>query len=181
MESSVSPRLYELVGLIAGSLNEKDVQRIVEDVKKLVSKAEGSITVEDLWPRRTLAYPIAHEVEASYLVLNFTVLPSALKGLNKTLRLESKLLRFLLVQMPDTYTYVSPSVLAARAAEAKESLAPGLEAPKRRTSTPSRAKPAAAKPTVVKKPAETPKVEGAKGKDYDTQLDSALKNIDQSL
>lgn len=175
MESSDSPRLYELVGLIAGSLNEKDVAHVVADVKKLVEKAGATITVEDLWPRRLLAYPIAHEREAWYLILNFTTLPASLKGLNKTLRLESKLIRYLLVQMQPNYTYVSPTVLAARAAEAKEDLAPGLEAaPKRRaTATTTRAKTAAA---------ATTKDEGAKAGKYDaTQLDSALKHIDQSI
>jgi len=165
-------RTYELVGLVPGSLNDKDAQKVVADVKKLVAKAKGEITVEDLWARRPLAYPIKHEDQASYLILDFTAEGSALKGLEKTLRLESKLIRFGVFAMPEAYRYVSIATLQAQAAEAKEALAPGLDAPKRRPSriaTPKIAKSAPSEPAA---PAET-----APSKN----LDEALKKLDESL
>ena len=115
-----TPRLYELVGIIPGSVSEKEAQKIVTETKKLVTAASADITVEDLWPRRALAYPIHHETEGWYLVLNFTALPNAMKGLNKALRMESKLIRFLIVTKPQDYTNISLENLQARVKEAKE-------------------------------------------------------------
>ncbi len=163
-----TPRLYELVGIIPGSVSEKEAQKIVTETKKLVTAASADITVEDLWPRRALAYPIHHETEGWYLVLNFTALPNAMKGLNKALRMESKLIRFLIVTMPQDYTYISLENLQARVKEAKEGLAPGLEKPVRRAQS-AKPAPAAAKEAPADAEVDTKK------------LDSALEHLDETI
>lgn len=168
VEKEDPTRIYELVGLVAGSLSDKDTEKVVDDAKKIIKKAGANITMEDAWPRRELSYPIKKETEASYLVLNLEAPASSLKGLNKNLRLDSKLLRFLIVQMPDDYKYISLTSREAEAAEAKEALAPGLSKPGQ-----SRRPAPARKSSPAPKENKATKVEG--------KLDDALDNIDKAI
>lgn len=163
------PRLYELVGLVPGSMTEKQTAVVVAEVVDHIEKAGGTVTVQDTWAKRPLAYRIRGEDQATYYVCNFTAAPDVLRGLTKALRLESRLLRFLLTSMPEDYTYVSLAQLEARAAEAKEGLAPGLE-PKRRA--PRDAK------TVAPKAKEAP---AAAPSNLNEKLDTILKNLDENL
>ncbi len=71
-----------------------------EDQKKIISKIEKSakITSQEEWGKKPLAYVIGKNTEGSYLLLKLTSEAVAADKLDNLLRVEDKLIRYLLIK-----------------------------------------------------------------------------------
>lgn len=67
-------------------------------VKKLTGK-DGKMIKEDLWGVRDLAYPIKRQTKGLYAHLEIQADPKNAQGLDKTLKVEEDILRYLLVRI----------------------------------------------------------------------------------
>lgn len=88
---------YEILYLVP-SLKSEELAKIQEKVKKIIQEKKGKIQEEKSLGLRDLAYPIKHHLKGYYYWLCFDFEPSFLKELEKTLKLESQILRFLIVK-----------------------------------------------------------------------------------
>ena len=66
-------------------------------VKKLLGE-DGKVEKEDLWGSRDLAYPIKRQSKGFYAHFELEADPKNAKGLDKTLKLEEDVLRYLLTR-----------------------------------------------------------------------------------
>lgn len=88
---------YELVYLISNKYSEDELEPIMADINKLITDNGGKIIAEDNWGKRRLAYQIKNFFHAYYVVLEFDLVPEAMKKLDKHLRLSDEILRHLIV------------------------------------------------------------------------------------
>ncbi len=66
-----------------------------------IGDADGSITSERTMGRRQFAYPIGKETAGYYTTLRFTAPAETLADLNRVLNLNTGVVRFLLVEVPE--------------------------------------------------------------------------------
>lgn len=86
---------YLLTVLVNDKLSEKDRKELVDSI----SKNFGKLTKEDLWGSRYLAYPIKHNDKAYYAHFEFEAEPQIISSLDKMLKLNEDILRYLLVRV----------------------------------------------------------------------------------
>lgn len=85
---------YQLTVLVKNNLDEKAKRTLFDDVVKQFAK----LTKEDLWGARGLAYPIAHQDKAFYAHFEFEAEPNKISALDKSLKLNEDIIRFLLLR-----------------------------------------------------------------------------------
>lgn len=95
-------REYELYLVIDAEVEEDDVNAIVERATNLISisdgETNGQVTRVDTRGRRRLAYPIKKKVESQDLILSLQTPSQALPELERVLKLDERVLRYLLVR-----------------------------------------------------------------------------------
>ncbi len=85
---------YNLTILINNKVDEKGREGLIDDVKKDF----GNLIKEELWGVRTLAYEIRHMDKAFYANFEFESEPASVITLDKNIRLNEDIIRYLLVR-----------------------------------------------------------------------------------
>ncbi len=85
---------YQLTLLVKNNLDEKECKELLDSVTKNFAKMEK----EDLWGVKDLAYPIKHQEKAYYVNYLFQAEPTAISSLDKSLKLNEDIIRYLLVR-----------------------------------------------------------------------------------
>ena len=93
---------YELTYLISSEISEEEIKSLPEKVLVLVQEADGIIENRILPLKRKLAYPINKQEDAYLTTLTFQLNPEKLAGLEKKLKAEGQILRYLLLAKKPT-------------------------------------------------------------------------------
>ena len=94
-------RQYELGLVLHPEVEQSDVTEAVDKVGQLIEAGGGEVTSVDVWGRRALAYPIRRQTEGTYVFLQAQLDPGALQDLERNLKLEEEILRYLLIRQDD--------------------------------------------------------------------------------
>lgn len=86
--------MYTLTLLVKSNLEEKERTEVLDSVKEKF----GKVIKEDLWGIRTLAYPIKHQDKAFYAHFEFEADPSAISALDRSVKLNEDIIRYLLLK-----------------------------------------------------------------------------------
>ena len=89
---------YYLTLVLKPDLEEKTRLALLGDIKKKMLGEEGKFQKEDLWGAKDLAYPIKRNTKGYFAHFEFETDPKNAKGLDKTLKLEEDILRYLLIR-----------------------------------------------------------------------------------
>ena len=89
-------REYELVYIIQHELDESGILSLNERVNQLVGEHGGEMLATEMWGRRTLAYPIRKHFEGHYVLQRFNMLPDGTVEVERYLRLNEDVLRYLI-------------------------------------------------------------------------------------
>ncbi len=92
-------RDYELVVIINPEVPDEENTRVIDRVGQLIGSGGGEITKTDPWGRRRLAYPINGHREGFYVVEQFRMQPEATGELERSLKLNEDIIRYLLVRI----------------------------------------------------------------------------------
>jgi small subunit ribosomal protein S6 len=95
----MNPRTYEAALVLDTGLDPDKLKEQLEKFEEQILHFGGLIRRWDPWGKKRLAYEIQHKQYGYYAVVVFDVEPSAIKSLDRYLRLNSYLLRHLIVQM----------------------------------------------------------------------------------
>ncbi len=87
---------YELMTIVRTELDEEGLQALNERVADLIRTGGGEVLETLHMGRRTLAYPIAKQREGFYVLFRLRLPPAATAALERSLRLNDKVLRHLL-------------------------------------------------------------------------------------
>src|ERR1700761_5525606 len=113
------PTLYDLVLLLSVESEEEARTKLLADVESAITGAEGTISLQQAGGRRPTTFPINHQSEAEYHLLQFTGPTSLLESLEHSLRIADEVLRFRIIKVvpgtPDA-PEGAPPVLAGAAA-----------------------------------------------------------------
>jgi small subunit ribosomal protein S6 len=91
-------RSYELGFILHPDVEQEDVTSAVDKVKQYVTAGSGEVTSVDVWGRRELAYPIRRQQYGTYVFLQAQIAPQAIDELERNLKLDEEILRYLLVR-----------------------------------------------------------------------------------
>jgi len=96
-------RYYQLIYLISPDFSEKELSSFQEKINSLI-REKGGVLAETPpttsgWGaiRKKLGYPIKKKSAASLVTLNFQLLPEKLESLEKKLKSESQILRYIIL------------------------------------------------------------------------------------
>ena len=87
---------YELALIIKPSIDDSDIKKCITSIEKEIEKANGKIQSRDDWGKRKLSYKIEKEDMGYYYFLKFSLDPQLMPKMEKTLGLETRVLRYLL-------------------------------------------------------------------------------------
>lgn len=85
---------YLLTVVIKPSVEEKERKELLESLIKRF----GKLTKEDIWGSRDLSYPILHLTKAFFAHFEFDSEPKTIFDLDKSLKLNEDVLRYLLIR-----------------------------------------------------------------------------------
>ncbi len=97
-----SDNKYELMVIVDMSIGQAKIDKRLESIRKQINK-DGKIFFEDIWGERDLAYTIKKMDRGYYAVFNFTFDTAEMKEFETSLRLETEILRHLIVKLPLNY------------------------------------------------------------------------------
>jgi len=92
--------MYEL-SFILGALSEKIEEQTIANIRSAVNGLGGNIKKENIWNKQKLAYPIKKHLFGYYIFFNFEMESEKIPELQKQLRLNGDVLRFLIINMSD--------------------------------------------------------------------------------
>ena len=91
-------RDYELVLVISPEAGEEQTTETVERISGFITEQGGSISNQEQWGMRKLAYPIKKFQEGNYFITEFTLDPAQAVELEANVQASQEILRHLLVK-----------------------------------------------------------------------------------
>lgn len=89
---------YLLTLVLKPEMDEKERKTLLDSLVKKVVGADGKVEKEDLWGVKELAYPINRQTKGFYAHFELDAEPKQVKGLDKVLKVEENILRYLIVR-----------------------------------------------------------------------------------
>lgn len=94
-QSEVIKRPYEVVVLMHPDATLQDQKDLFQKNKAIIQNFKGSIHTLETWGKRNLGNPIAKSKKAIYFHSTFEAQPSAIAELERTMRINDKVLRYM--------------------------------------------------------------------------------------
>lgn len=91
-------RDYELSLIIHPRVDESDVTNVVDTVSQMIKAGEGQVASVNVWGRRRLMYAIKKQTDGTYVIVNAQLQPSALPELERSLKLNEDVLRYMIIR-----------------------------------------------------------------------------------
>ncbi len=90
---------YEMMYILRPELDEEAVGATIAKVSGLVTGNGGEVTKAEPWGRRRLAYPIKQCRDGQYVLMQYKLDPKASTELERSLRLNEEVIRYLVIRM----------------------------------------------------------------------------------
>ena len=92
---------YETILITVPDIAEDAVKVIKSRVEASISKESGEVVKFDDWGVKKLAYEISHNKKGKYLYYNFKANPGVVLDIERNLRLDERVLRFLTIRLEE--------------------------------------------------------------------------------
>jgi small subunit ribosomal protein S6 len=114
---------YETIYILKPDLTEDVVKAVAEKVTGIIDSFKGSLLIEDDWGKRKLAYPISRNSRGHYVRMHFVGPTGLVAEIERQLRYDDNLLRFLTVKLDEDVDREALMTSAVAAAEARAAAA----------------------------------------------------------
>jgi small subunit ribosomal protein S6 len=94
-------RPYEVMVILEPSLEESQVQAVINHSTEQLQAAGSTVNRVDKWGKRRFAYELAKRTEGFYVLLDVASEPAPMQELDRTLRLADDVLRHKIVRIPE--------------------------------------------------------------------------------
>lgn len=141
-------RIYEELFILRPDITEDEVNPIVEQLRTVATAAGGTVDKEERWGVRKLAYRVQKRAEGYYILVQFTADPQTVKEVERRLRVNDAVLKFITVRIDDKLKW-----LEKRKKDRDKRAA--------RKPAPASAVPSAPEPLIPASPAPAPAMPGA--------------------
>ena len=92
---------YESVFVARPDISAAQVEALTESMKEIVSGNGGAVTKAEYWGLKTLAYRIKKSRKGHYSLLNLDAPAEAIKEMERNLRLNEDIIRFMTVRVDE--------------------------------------------------------------------------------
>ncbi|MFC3225670.1 30S ribosomal protein S6 [Marinibaculum pumilum] len=92
---------YETVFIVRQDVSGAQVESLANEFKELVEAQGGSVTKVEPWGLRSLAYRIKKNRKGHYTLMNIDAPPAAIAELERTMRINEDVLRYLSVRVDE--------------------------------------------------------------------------------
>ena len=94
-------REYEMIYIVRPDLEDGDVSTIQERTEKVIEDQKGTLLKVDDWGKKKLAYEIQKFNKGHFVLINYLGNPEGVVEIERTLRIDDSILRFLTVKLGD--------------------------------------------------------------------------------
>ncbi|HEX3684373.1 MAG TPA: 30S ribosomal protein S6 [Bryobacteraceae bacterium] len=94
-------RIYEELFIVRPDATEEEVDPFIEQLKNVVTQADGRIEKAEKWGVRKLAYRVLKYNEGQYILLQFAAKPDVVKEIERRLRVADLVLKHLTVRIDE--------------------------------------------------------------------------------
>jgi small subunit ribosomal protein S6 len=107
---------YETTFIVNATLEDTQVDVIIEKVKELIAKNGGQILAAEKWGRKRLTYTIRKKNNGFYMFFEFKAPGDAIAKLERHYQLDEQILRYLTVKLDKKALKAKAAKMAAAAA-----------------------------------------------------------------
>jgi len=113
-------KYYELNYLISPELSEQEAKQLQEKIISFIQKKEGVLEKEEKPVKKNLSYPIKKKETAYLACIGFHFQPQEIASLEKEIKSENQILRFLLLKEKLPKKTKAPLKISKKPAKPKE-------------------------------------------------------------
>lgn len=110
--------LYECVFIARNDVTQQQVDGIADHIAQLMEAEGGSVKKREYWGLRSLAYRIKKNRKGHYMLLGLDAPPATVGEMERQLRLNEDVLRFLTLRVPAIEE--APSAILTRKSDDRE-------------------------------------------------------------
>jgi small subunit ribosomal protein S6 len=110
---------YETIYIINPTLDDEALKEAIDKFSNLIKKLKGSIVKVNEWGKRKLAYEVKRFDKGHYVVLDFCALPKIVTELERNLKLDDRILKYLTVKIDEN---VNPKDLVSEEQETEDTV-----------------------------------------------------------
>lgn len=92
-------RFYETVFIARQDITSNQVDVMAQEFNKLLKENDGQVAKTELCGLRNLAYPIKKNKKGHYVLINYSVSSDTVKELERRMRLNEDIIRYLTVRV----------------------------------------------------------------------------------
>ncbi len=101
LQKSVKERFYESILILHPEATEDEQKEFFKKNKAIIESYKGEVTHVETWGKRTLANPIDKVKLGNYFYTTFKAAPEVVLELERTMKINDKVLRYLNVKLED--------------------------------------------------------------------------------
>lgn len=110
---------YETIYIVNPTLDDDSLKEAIDKFSDLIKKLKGSIVKVNEWGKRKLAYEVKRFDKGYYLVLDFCALPKMVTELERNLKLDDRILKYITVKIDEN---VDPKDLVSKEKEIEDTM-----------------------------------------------------------
>ncbi len=110
---------YETIYIINPTLDADSLGEVVTKFSDLIKRLKGYIVKVNEWGKRKLAYEVKRFDKGHYIVLDFCGLPEIVKELERNLKLDDRIIKYLTVKIDED---VDPEGLTGKEQEKEDKI-----------------------------------------------------------
>jgi small subunit ribosomal protein S6 len=100
--------IYETVFMARQELSAAQVEKLTDATFKVAEKLGAKLIKKEDWGLRTLAYPVKKAKKAYYILMEYEAPADAMIEMERTMRFDEQVLRFLTIKRDEKSTEQSP-------------------------------------------------------------------------
>ena len=92
-------RHYEMIFIVHPNVPEGEMSKVTDKVTAVITQRKGEVITLKDWGKKRFAYKVKKNTKGYYFLLYFTATPDVLAELERTLRIDEKILRYQTIRM----------------------------------------------------------------------------------
>ncbi len=89
---------YEIMVIFDASLDDEAIEKEYGKITSVIEQGKGTITDSVKWGNRKLAYPIRHQENGYYYIIDFSADEKIINEIDRLNKINDKILRHLIVK-----------------------------------------------------------------------------------
>jgi len=110
---------YETIYIVNPTLDDDSLKEAIDKFSDLIKKLKGYIVKVNEWGKRKLAYEVKRFDKGYYVVLDFCALPKMVTELERNLKLDDRILKYITVKIDEN---VDPKDLVSKEKEIEDTM-----------------------------------------------------------